>query len=66
MSTPCVDQLLTPDTITSILSILLFISEILPYVRSIRANGIIQSIHMFIFHRNDDEALDLLYGSINQ
>ena len=68
MSSACsiVEQLLKPQTITSMLSILLFISETLPYIKSMKANGIVQSIHMFIFHRDDDDTQDvhIRYGSI--
>ena len=70
MSSACriAEHLLTPQTITSMLSILLFISETLPYIKSMKANGIVQSIHMYIFHRNDDEddtqGVHNRYGSI--
>ena len=68
MSSACsiAEQLLKPHTITSMLSILLFISETLPYIKSMKANGIVQSIHMYIFHRDDDDTQDvhIRYGSI--
>ena len=69
MSSACsiAEQLLKPQTITSMLSILLFISETLPYIKSMKANGIVQSIHMYIFHRNDDDDtqdVHIRYGSI--
>lgn len=47
-----------------ILLFFLFISEILPFIKKIKANGIIQALHLFIFH-NEPETVQINYGSIN-
>jgi len=34
------------------------ISEILPFCKSIRSNGIIEAIHNYIFHREENNIID--------
>jgi len=43
-----------------ILSILLIISEILPFIKSVKSNGLVQAIHFCIFHRDEANTTELL------
>lgn len=45
---------LVSERISTVLSILLFVSEILPFIASVRANGIAQAIHTYLFHRQPE------------
>jgi hypothetical protein len=51
------ETLLKPEII---LSIFLIISEILPFIKRIKSNGIVQAIHIFIFHNDTEESEPLL------
>jgi len=55
--TDIVDKKSTTEIISLVFSALLLLSEILPFVSSIKANGIAQAIHMFVFHRDDEPTL---------
>ncbi len=49
----CKDIQITTETIISIVSGLLFLSsEVLPYIKTMNANGIIHGIHDFIAKKN--------------
>jgi len=58
------------EKFSGVLSVLLLISEILPFIKNIKSNGIVQAVHMNIFYR--DEPLTNVsksrenYGSIHE
>ena len=47
------EQLIKPETISAVVSILFFVSESLPFIKSIKPNGRVDAIHLYIFNRND-------------
>jgi hypothetical protein len=52
------DQIVLPDTLSTLISILLLISEVLPFIKNIRANGVVDAIHKFIFHKPDTRSTE--------
>jgi hypothetical protein len=64
-STSPSDEQITTERISAVLSILLFISELLPFLASIKANGIAESIHMILTRRRSELRVQSNdYGSI--
>ncbi len=48
------EKIVFPETLSTVISILLFISEVLPFIRNIKANGVVDAVHKFIFHSSPD------------